>query len=122
MAQVATVTARLVVQEGSETRSLAGSHSDKTILESNQWTIRVGNTTTQLSLYSMNTNAGPKAVFIESDKLISVHWNGTAGNGWTLRAGGFLCGVLTNVTGLYIENPAATTATVTVAVHLLSTT
>lgn len=123
MAQVATVTARMVIQEGSETRTLAGSHSDKTVLETNQWTINVatGNAT-KLSLYSMNTNAGPKAIYVESDSSLQVHWSNTSGAGWTVRAGGFVCGVVTNTTSVWVKNGAASgVALATIAVHLLST-
>lgn len=123
MAETLDILGQLTVKEGADRRVTTKTISDRIVSERNSWQLTLAtNTSTQLSLYSMGTDAGKKVIYAESDKQIKVHLNGT-GQGVDLAPNGWMLVYTTAITAVHVENESTTdTATVEVAVYLVTTT
>ncbi len=121
MAELADLLVRLTLHEGENLQRVTGSASDKIVTEKVWRKIELATTTvTKVDLFSMNTNAGPKLVYVESDQSLHLHFSNSSGDGWPIAANGFAGGWVTNTTALWLNNAGTATATISVALVLVT--
>jgi len=119
--------AQLVVVEGGDRRQRTATASDKLVLESvHHYFDLKTNHTTEVSLGGLQTNTGRRWLMVETDKQVSMHFNGSgAGTTQTLFGGGHYLGGVSNVTQLWLKNDstdADDTAKVVLTMHLVTAT